>query len=210
MSTIDTIQYKNTVTKNILSLCLDYYKSRKEYETESMAKTDIGVVLPELIQLCKDQFGKNIEYRSGNFYSHSQPYLPHTDYKTYQDNILNVVIPLEYTESLPSLVIFDQQWNLDSVTWSMHHKVQYFAVNVGVKGSPYEYPVTGLTNAPIDRIFYKEYLSHFPSQNLFGLSGTAYPFEPGSIIFFDNRKIHCTSSFTGTKTGVSLRFKINN
>ena len=52
-----------------------------------------------------------------------------------------------------------------------------------------------------------QYLNHYPKQCLFGLSGSAYPFVPGSAILFDNKKIHCTSSFTGVKLGLALRYR---
>jgi hypothetical protein len=202
------MQYNDVIPSELLNLCLNYYKSQKEYDTVTMNKVDPGVVLPDLVRVCKDILGNGIEYRSGNFYSHTQPYLPHTDYKTHLDNTLNIVIPLEFVGTLPSLVVFDQKWNLDSVTWCMHHKVQYYTTNTGVKGSPFEYPVEGLTGKGIEENLHKTYLSHYPSYTLFGLSGQAFPFIPGSAIVFDNRRIHCTSTFNGHKTGVSLRFKI--
>jgi hypothetical protein len=89
----------------------------------------------------------------------------------------------------------------------MQQPVKYFTYNTGVKGSPHEYPVENLTNQPIDQELHERYLSHYPLECLYGLSGTVYPFEPGSIIAFDNRRIHCTSSMTGEKIGLSLRFK---
>jgi hypothetical protein len=89
----------------------------------------------------------------------------------------------------------------------MHHKVQSFTVNIGVKGCPYEYSsIKNLTGKEIDHTLF-QYLTHYPKQCLFGLSGSAYPFSPGSAILFDNKKIHCTSSFTGVKLGLSLRYR---
>jgi hypothetical protein len=89
----------------------------------------------------------------------------------------------------------------------MHHPVYYFESNIGVKGSPCEYPVEHLTNSDIEESLYSPYLNHYPRETLKGLSGNAYPFEVGSVIIFDNRRIHCTSNFKGEKLGISLRFK---
>lgn len=197
---------QTSIDSDVITRCLQEYNSHSVYDTTSMNKSPPGKVLDELTEICSMAYGKHLFYKSGNFYKHTDPYLPHTDYKTFQDNSINVVIPLEYVGTKPYLVIFDQEWPLDSITWCMHHPVQYFTTNIGVKGCPHEYPVSNLTGKEIDNDLYKNYLSHYPSRTLFGLSGNAYPFEPGSIILFDNKRIHCTSSFSGIKTGISLRF----
>ena len=112
-----------------------------------------------------------------------------------------------YTGDQASLIVFDQEWEQDSVTWCMQHRVMYFSTNIGIKGFPYEYPITNKTGKSIDEILYNEYLSHYPKHGLSELSGTAYSFEPGSMIIFNNKKIHCTSKMNGEKLGISLRFK---
>jgi hypothetical protein len=172
-----------------------------------MNKTSPGNSLFIIQEILENTLGRKLEFVTGNFYKHTTPYLPHTDFKTYEGNYLNIVIPLLYSGDRASLVVFDQTWSQDSITWCMHHPVQHFTYNTGVKGCPYEYPVNSLTGIEIDHIFYTQHLSHYPKQCLFGLSGTAYPFEPGSIIVFDNRHIHCTSKMNGEKLGISLRFK---
>ena len=192
----------------MIKLCIDNYYSNSTFETDTMNKADTKNVLGLLTPMIENMLGKKLMYTGGNYYRHNKPYLPHTDYKTYEDNTLNVVIPLSYTSSQPSLIIFDQKWELDSVTWCMHLPVQYFRYNIGVKGCPAEYPVIGLTDKEIDNELYINYLNHFPKQLLRGLSGTVFPFEVGSILVFDNRYIHCTSKLDGEKLGISLRFKI--
>jgi hypothetical protein len=172
-----------------------------------MNKASPGDSLMTIRSLLETTLGKKLEYVTGNFYKHTTSYLPHTDFKTYEQNYLNIVIPLSYSGEQASLVVFDQKWEQDSVTWCMHHPVQHFTYNTGVKGCPYEYPVSGLTGTGINDELYHFYLSHYPKHCLFGLSGKAYPFEPGSIIVFDNRHIHCTSKMNGEKLGLSLRFK---
>ena len=203
---IDTLQKFNVIDSELLSILINDYQSRKIYDTDTMNKASPGNSLAAIQEALENALDRKLEFVTGNFYKHTVPYLPHTDFKTYQQNYLNVVIPLSYSEEQASLVIFDQVWEQDSVTWCMHHAVQHFTYNIGVKGCPYEYPVNGLTGRDIDNDLY-QCLSHYPRQSLFGLSGRVYPFEPGSIIVFDNRHIHCTSKMNGEKLGISLRFK---
>lgn len=204
---METVQKFNIIDTRTLQNLIDYYNSVGSYDTTTMNKASPGRAVEILRELLEEHLGKNLEYAQGNFYRHSNPYLPHTDYKTYQDGKINVVIPLKYIGDLPYLVIFDQIWDLDSITWCMHYPVQRFTVNVGVKGSPYEYPVKGLTDKDIDDTLYQKHLSHYPKRTLFGLSGTAFPFSPGSIMIFDARRIHCTSRMNCEKIGLTLRFK---
>ena len=201
-------QYFDVVSTEILKTCIDDYQSRESYQTSSMNKCSPGNSQDVLTAKCQEVLGLELEFCSGNFYKHSQPYLPHTDYRVDQNNTLNIVIPLEYTGLLPYLIVFDQRWSKDSVTWCMHKDLIYFEVNTGVKGCPSDYPeVQGLTNLPISNEL-KKHLTHYPTNMLHGLSGQSFSFTPNSIIMFDNQNIHCTSTFTGEKLGISLRFKI--
>jgi hypothetical protein len=200
-------QYFNILPPELINGIISDYNSRKTYDTDTMNKASPGDSLIAIQGILEETLGRKLEYVTGNFYKHTTSYLPHTDFKTYEQNYLNIVIPLSYSGEPASLVIFDQKWEQDSLTWCMHHTVQHFTYNIGVKGCPYEYPVIGLTGTSIDDKLYQSYLSHYPKYCLFGLSGTAYPFEPGSIIAFDNRYIHCTSKMNGEKLGLSLRFK---
>ncbi len=204
---MNTEQFFNVLNSEVIDRLLDYYNSASEYETFTMNKLNPKGILPDLLELIEDKLNKKLEYVTGNFYQHSLPYAPHTDYKTYQQNTVNMVIPLRFTEALPYLVIFDQIWPLDSVTWSMNKPVMYFEYNIGVKGCPYEYPILGKTEKDFDVEFHAKYLNQYPIECLKDLSAKAYSFEPGSIIIFDNRRIHCTANFTGVKTGLTLRFK---
>jgi len=200
-------QYNNVITPELINAAINDYNSRNLYDTATMNKTGPGSSLELFTPIIEKVLGKQLVYKSGNFYKHSTPYLPHTDYKTHQDNTINVVIPLMYIGSQASLIIFDQEWEQDSVTWCMQHPVMYFSTNIGVKGYPREYPITNKTGNQIDEMFYNQYLSHYPKYGLSDLSGTAYPFEPGSMIIFNNKRIHCTSKMNGEKLGISLRFK---
>lgn len=204
---ITTTHKLNAIPNVILNQLVDEYTSKESYDTTTMNKSEPGNAVLIILELLEIALERKLEYVTGNFYKHTEPYLPHTDFKSYEQNYLNIVVPLQYTGDQASLIVFDQMWEQDSVTWCMHRGVQYFSYNIGVKGCPYEYPVKNLTKHSIDTEFYKTYLSHYPKYCLFGLSGTAYKFEPGSIIAFDNRQIHCTSTMNGEKMGLSLRFK---
>jgi hypothetical protein len=204
---INTIQKFNVISDDILHQLINEYVSKESYDTTTMNKAKPGNAVSIILKLLETALEKKLEYVTGNFYKHTEPYLPHTDFKSFERNYLNVVIPLQYTGDQASLIVFDQMWKQDSVTWCMQHPVKYFSYNIGVKGCPYEYPINGLTGQSIDTEFYKTYLSHYPEYCLFGLSGAAYRFEIGSIIAFDNRQIHCTSTMKGEKMGLSLRFK---
>lgn len=204
---INAVQKFSVLSDEVLSILINDYESKESYETDTMNKASPDNAVTVLLEILETALERNLEYVTGNFYKHTLPYLPHTDFKSYEKNYLNIVIPLQYTGDQSSLVVFDQMWEQDSVTWCMHHKVQYFSYNTGVKGCPYEYPVKGLTGRQIDNELYSTYLSHYPKHCLYGLTGNAYKFEPGSIISFDNRQIHCTSNMSGEKLGLSLRFK---
>jgi len=203
-----TLQIFDSIDNSVIDQCIADYETRLIYDTTTMNKSLPGASLKPLLDVIRHSFNKKLEYCSGNFYKHTTPYLPHTDYKSQQDNTINVVIPLMYNSiNIPHLVVFDQIWNQDSITWCMNKPVQYFDTNIGVKGSPSEYPVKYLTNDEIESNLYSTHLSHYPKYTLKGLSGVAYPFTIGSLIMFDNRQIHCTSKFEGEKLGISLRFK---
>jgi hypothetical protein len=204
---IKTEQFFNVFNKQTIDKLVEDYFSKGVYDTNTMNKASPDSSLKLVIDQIEETVGKKLEFVVGNFYRHKIPYLPHTDFKTYQGNILNIVIPLSYSGTLPHLIIFDQWWDLDSVTWCMDNSVKYFTYNIGVKGSPYEYPVKGLMSQEFDENFYKTYLKRFKKETLYGLTANAYPFEPGSIIVFDSRRIHCTADIFAEKIGLTLRFK---
>lgn len=205
---METTQLFNIIETELIDKLISYYYSHDTYETPGrMNKIYPGLSLKYIEKTIKDLYPK-LEYVTGNFYKHNSSYLPHTDFKSYQNNKINMVIPLEYTGDLSHLIIFDQKWQSDSVTWCMNKPVKYFSYNTGVKGCPNEYPVTGLTNRNIDDELYSYFDTLYPKECLFGMSGKAYPLIPGSIIIFDNTSIHATGKMNGEKLGISLRFKL--
>jgi hypothetical protein len=200
-------QYHKVVPQDLIEVAVSDYNSRKKYDTVLMNKAVPGDSLRIFTPLIEQVLNKKLVFKSGNFYKHSISYLPHTDYKVSQGNTLNVVIPLWYSGDQASLIVFDQIWNLDSVTWCLNDTVHKFDVNTGVAGNPCDYPdVVGLTNSAVDIGLYAKHLSHRPMKCFYGLTGQAFPFELGSMIVFDNRHIHCTSKMSGEKLGLSLRF----
>jgi hypothetical protein len=202
-------QYFNVVSNEILKLAINDYNFKLVYETTSMNKATPENSLELFTPIIEKLLNQKIKYKSGNFYKHKYSYLPHTDYKIDQNNTLNVVIPLWYVGELANLIIFDQRWHKNSVTWCLNGPEIEFKVNTGVPGNPCDYEDVLLkTNEPIDREFYEKYLSHYSKECYWGLSGKAFTLEPGSIIIFDNRHIHCTSKFKGEKLGISLRYSI--
>ena len=205
---ISTYQLFNVVSTEHITNLLNYYDNHKSYDTVTMNKISVDSSMDLCVEICKSLIPFDVEYQSGNFYEHSGPYLPHTDYRVSQDNTINVVIPLRSVCAVPaSLVVFDQAYIKDSVTWCLDKPIVYFRINTGVAGNPCDYEVIDLTDTEVDESLHKNFLSHHNKECFRGLSGSAYPFEVGSAIMFDNRRIHCTSHFVGTKTGVSLRFK---
>lgn len=206
---IETKQVFNALEDSIVDFLIDHYENFSDYETNSMNKAPpptgrLFDLIKKKIEECAE---RKLIYVIGNYYKHKNPYLPHTDFKHYQGNDINVVIPLKYEGVQPSLVVFDQIWNNDIITWGMDISVPYFKHNIGVKGCPHEYPVDNLTDKDIDSDFHSTYLHRFSKESLFGLSGKAYKFEPGSFIIFNNKRIHCTSDMNEEKLGLSLRFK---
>lgn len=205
MDFLEPKQYFDILDQPLIDKALNFYFEQNKFDTSIMRKTDPGPFPTQIKSYVENILNKQVRYCSGNFYSHDKPYLPHTDYKKYQNNFINVVIPLQYNGQLPHLVIFDQIWHYDSITWCMHYPVYKFEINTGVKGCPYEYPVENLSHN-IDSILHETYLNQYPKDSVYGLTGKVYPYIPRSLIIFDNRLIHCTANWSGHKTGLSLRF----
>lgn len=203
---MNTTQVFNFLPIDLIQECIGHYYNKENYDTVGMAKADADYFINLIHPYVENIVGYKVKPCFGNFYRHNEPYLPHTDYKNSENNYINVVVPLEYNGDIPNLIIFDQIWNYESITWCLDLPVLKFKFNTGVKGSPYEYPIDGLTNKDIDTEFYNSYLNHLNKNCLFGLSGNAYPFIPSSMIVFDSKRIHCTSKLNNFKLGLSVRY----
>ena len=204
-----TVQLSDIFSDDTRNSLLDIYHSFDEYDTEEMAKAPVTEGTLDLVsETIRQCIGTDYKYVSGNYYHHTQPFYPHTDFKKEWVDSINIVIPLEdHTEGTGRLVIFDQEWHEDSKTWMMLHPVKHYDVNTALVGCPFDYPIVNHTNDKIDEYFYKAHLTQFPIWCWQGLKGNTYRFEENSIIIFDNKRIHCTNNFTGSKTGVTLRYK---
>jgi hypothetical protein len=186
---VSTQQLFNVVSDAHIDKLIEYYDGHGSYDTATMNKISVDNGMDLCVEICKSLIPFDVEYQSGNFYEHSGPYIPSS-----------CTVPA-------SLVVFDQVYVHNSVTWCLDQPIMYFSINTGVAGNPCDYDVLNLTNREVDDALYKNFLFHHTKECFSGLSGNAYPFEVGSAIIFDNRRIHCTSHFVGTKLGVSLRFK---
>ena len=188
--------------QEIESLLKEYYDA-DSYNTESMKKVAPGPATKII-----DDLIYGYKRVGGNYYQHFNPYLPHTDHREEWGSSINVVVPLHADDPTACLVVFDQCYNKDSVTWCLHFDVQQYQVNTGVLGRPFDYKdVIDLTNQPISDELYEK-LKWSDRDQWFGLTGKALEFKPGNILIFDNNHIHTTGIFKGIKTGLSLRYKL--
>lgn len=209
MSQIPDYQFFDVLPKEIVDKCISYYDSIGSYRSETMQKASPGESLEWVMPFLKEHFpiGK---FLGGNYYKHSVAYLPHTDHQLeWGASSVNIVLPLWYTGTPASLIVFDQWWDGNPVTWTMIHKprpgVISSSTNGQLQGLPGNYDIHNKTGEEMEHHFWAQHLQ-YPKECYKELSGDAFPFTPGSAIMFDNTKIHCTSKFIGTKLGLSLRF----
>lgn len=193
----------DVLSEDDINFLLEEYNSFNNYSDNIMNKAGLGPAVKII-----DEFMHGFERIGGNYYKHEIPYLPHTDHKEKWGETINVVVPLHTTDPEASLVVFDQKYHKDSVTWCLQHGVINFEVNTGVAGRPYDYKeVEGLTEEPISEELYEK-LKWSPKESWFGLTGEIMPFTPGSLLIFNNKYIHATGVLNGTKIGLSLRYKV--
>jgi len=207
------VALQGIIGRDVIAKIERYYDSIGTYRSEVMRKADPGESLDWVTPYIKMHVPEAGEFLGGNFYKHSQPYLPHTDHQVKWGDSINVVIPVALYDvtSLPHLLVFDQVWDRGTATWTLDLPIMPGVIssstNEQIKGRPFDTPgVKGLTDRDVDEDFHRKYLSRDRSQ-YHGLSGVALPFVPGSLLVFPNKQIHGTAKFTGTKLGLSLRFK---
>jgi hypothetical protein len=201
----------HVIPKGLVGQLVKYYWSIGEYRTSTMNKADPGKALEWVLPYIQKIYGVG-EFLGGNFYRHSLPYLPHTDHQKEWGKSVNVVLPLHVTDTMtPFLIVFDQIWDGDPVTWTLDYPVTpgkiSSSTNSQFAGRVCDFPgIQRLTNRDMDETFAKEFLPR-NRELYFGLTGRAFPFITGGAIIFPNNQIHCTSKFAGEKIGLSLRFK---
>lgn len=194
------------IEQNIIEDCIKDYYSNTEFRTASMQKADPNVHIDYFTSLVSKVTNSDVSFCSGNYYKHTLPYMPHTDYKEHLNNSINFVIPLSIKGDA-SLIIFDQLWSENSVTWDMNLPIPENKTNKNTKGSPIDYDIKYTTGKPFQEDIHQKYLSFFKLEDLKGLSANIFNFVPSKGVIFDNRKIHCTSHERWEKLGLSLRFK---
>ena len=207
---MQTTQLSSIFSDEERQALLEIYYSHKEYDTEAMKKAPVCDHTLDIVQdRIRQLIGTDYEYVSGNYYEHTKPFYPHTDFRKEWVESINMVIPLKNrTENYNGkLVIFDQMWEDDSQTWMMTHPTTQYTVNTALSGCPFDYPITNKTGEKMDQMFWETHLKQFPSWCWNELSGHTYRYEENSIIIFNNKKIHCTNNFKGSKTGLTLRYK---
>jgi len=193
----------DVLSEDEINKLLTEYNSADSYNTEAMKKVGPGPAVKII-----DDLMYGYKRVGGNYYKHFNPYLPHTDHREEWGSSINVVVPLHTDDPNASLVVFDQCYNKDSVTWCLHFDVQQYQVNTGVQGRPCDYEeVTNLSDQPVSDELYEK-LKWTNKEQWFGLTGQALEFKPGNIMIFNNNHIHSTGIFEGTKTGLSLRYKL--
>ena len=151
-----TVQLSDIFSDDTRNNLLDIYHNFDEYDTAEMNKAP---VTPETLELVEETIrqclGTDYVYVSGNYYHHTQPFYPHTDFKKEWKDSVNIVIPLEdHTNGTGRLVIFDQKWEEDSKTWMMIHPVKHYDVNTALPGCPFDYPITNKTGDNYRRFDY--------------------------------------------------------
>ena len=156
--------FKNVIEPTLIQDCINEYYGIGSYDTSLMNKSvNISeATLDKILPILQELLGYEWKHVGGNYYRHFSSYLPHTDFKEEWVESVNVVMPLEIKEykgtTPPHLVVFDQWYEQQHVTWCLDNPVKYYKDNTGMKGRPCDYDnVNGLTGASISNDLY-EYL----------------------------------------------------
>jgi len=205
---------KNVITKdNIQSILKLYNNSTNRTTTVGMDKLQSPWSYSE-INCLEEILSEHIDTKENigdNVYKHYFPYYPHVDIDERYPSI-NCLIPL-YIDGghYQSFVIFDQYvTNTEPKTWVGNRKDLDFQKNKAASFVYLDDAVMNKTGKDIDDVFYKTYLENTNrNKDLFySMSGTAVEYNPGDIILFDSKHIHCTGRMkTKYKIGCSLRFR---
>ena len=199
-----TIYNKNAISQDVLNELIDIYDASIDYDTATMKKAS-GMPAIKVLENVKSIDTDRI--RVCHFYKHKAPYYPHSDFHHVEKD--NIVIPLKvFNGKNPFLIVFDQSWSGDGITWTNKEKIK-FKFNEGISGRPYDHDIDNKTDQPIPNYLYNRYLNWQPRDFWFGLSGTPYEFIPGNFIQFDSKVLHATSTMhCEEKLGLTIRYKI--
>jgi len=207
MTIVDDQYLENVLTDDQISRLLEIYHNADTYQTDVMKKHTGSKNLTTTLEVLKESDQIDVDrIEVCHYYCHTTPYFPHTDFHYKEKE--NIVLPLQVKDGPnPYLIVFDQWYNNDGKTWTFktNHK---FKVNTAVKCRPCDFgdEINNLTNEDIPEKLY-DYLSHWPKNYWFGLTGQPYEFIPGNGIQFDSKKIHATSRmYCQEKLGLTIRY----
>ena len=205
MNLLPTKYFESVISLDVIDELKKIYYNVDEYTTSVMKKaTGDTPAVYELLSTIPEIDVDRIHF--SNFYNHTTPYLPHTDYRFNVNE--NFVIPLETVNGPnPSLIIFDQWWPMDSNTWVFDTNAK-FEYNKELRGRPCDYDIEEHTHADIDNKLYEDFLSYYPKKYWKGLTGSAYELKPGNLIEFDTKMIHATGTMDcERKLGLTIRYR---
>jgi len=200
---------ENIVPQELIDQLIADYDGRGDYDTDDMQKASPDGAQDLITPIVQKFIGEEWKYGSGNYYQHERPYLPHTDFREDWGESVNVVIPLRFVgEQQPNLVVFDQWYPKQHVTWTLDVPGLTFEHNTAKPIRPCDDPdVQGLIDGPLAEELHEQYLNYRPRDQWHGLTvGEVYPFVPGNMILFNNKLIHTTSQFQGKKLGIAIRY----
>lgn len=201
-------------SKSEVDLLLDIYDARDYSIDEHMSIYGVGdndtvklLIEEKITPHIPDDY--EVMWDCSHYYSHEHSYFLHTDFQPQWVESINVVIPLK-NDNPSSLIVFDQRWRQWPMTWFFDYPLIHIPTNPAIKGAPYEYPIENKTDKHIDAEFYNKYLAESwgSEKDYHSLSGNAYEHISGSAIIFDASKIHGTSKMSGSKTGLTVRYKL--
>lgn len=195
--------FEKVIAKGEINKLTSVFNSFSKYNNAAHMKKADSDSAYEITKPIFNNILPEYEYVGGNFYKHCYPYLPHTDHKKEWGESINVVVPL--TNSDAKLIVFDQKWKEDSVTWTFDYEGLSFETNPAVPGRPCDYNIIDSTEQPIPQKLFED-INWGNKTDWFGLSGESYKMTPCNMIVFDNQYIHATSNFEGEKLGVNFRF----
>lgn len=206
-------QHQDILWPDEIEELIKEYEQLSVYRTPVMKKGTPGAAALIIVEHVRNMLGREWNYEGGNYYQHEKPYFPHTDFQKKWGESLRVVVPLKFEGNQdPSLVVFDQSLDENASTWFFDHyddrpvKNEGEGTNIPLRGRPTDTKeVRGLTRRRVNNDLY-QYLKWADRDSWFGMSGEVFPFLPKSVIMFDSKLIHATSSFEGTKLGLALHF----
>ena len=209
-------EFKNIISTSIRKELTNFFWESKDkhYQTRTMLKIrePWNEITKELLEPILSNIMNTRNNLGDNYFYHKYSYLPHCECGYDNKESYNVLIPLELENAKDDqyFIIFDQLFLHIGNTFCGDLEISDFDHNKLYRGRIKDEDADNLTHKNIDLQFYKTYLeSKSRSRELFwGLSGNVFNWEPGNVIIFDSRHIHCSGKMNcDAKLGLSLRFE---